>query len=136
MLLLQRMICLISLTSLLTTSNIALAEDSVFLEKDQKAPYSGYLLDKDKVLNLRSTDIDNKYLSLENASLKRELVLKNDILDNKDQQITLYSDRNEKLVKAADSASSLTTWEKLGYFSLGVLAAYASVKLGQAVIKW
>lgn len=113
------MVRLIIILSLI--SNVAWAEDSVFLNKGQAAPYEGFLLDKEKVLDYRNTTFERDSLKLQNASLNTSLSLQNDIIARKDQQLKLYSDQNDKLATTAYNAENMSTWQKIGYIALGVV---------------
>lgn len=120
--------------SLLTT--ISKADDSIYLSKGQTAPFSGYLLPDDEVLDLRNAVLERDTLKTQNASLNVSLALQNDIIGKQSSQVTILVDQNQKLVQTANSASGLTTWEKVGYIALGMAITYGTLKIGQSVLKW
>lgn len=105
---------------LIISSNIALADDALYLNKDDKAPFSGYLMPKEKVLDLRNAVLERDTLRLQNDSLNVSLKLQDDIIAKKDQQLTLYGDQMDKMAKTAYSNESLSTWGKIGYIALGI----------------
>jgi len=104
--------------SLLTT--ISKADDAVYLNKDDKVPFSGYLLPKEKLLDLRNAVLEKDTLRLQNDSLNASMKLQDDIIAKKDQQLTLYGDQMDKMAKTAYSAQGLTDWQKIGYIVLGI----------------
>lgn len=110
--------------SLLLIGNLALAQDAVYLTKDQPAPFEGYLI------NPKATkDLYN--IKLERDSLQKQLDLsqKNNALE--EQKSSILLDQNTKLAQTAYNAQSLSTWEKIGYIALGV----GIVSLGAYVAK-
>jgi len=113
------MIKLALILTLLT--NIAYAEEGVYLEKDKPAPYTGYLLPKDKLVELRNNTWERDTLKVQNDSLNRSLKLQDDIIAKKDDQLKLYSDQNDKLAVTVSRAESMNSWEKIGFIGLGVL---------------
>lgn len=122
---------LIFLTTLISINS--LAEDSVFLNKGQAAPYEGFLLDKEKVLDYRNTTFERDSLKLQNASLNTSLSLQNDIIARKDQQLKLYGDQMDKLATTAYNAENMSSWQKVGYIALGVLITGLAIKGVQAL---
>lgn len=106
---------------LVLMTNMVWAEDAVYLDKDQKSPFSGYLLPQEKLVELRNNTLERDTLKVQNASLNRSLTLQNDIIDHKDQQIKLYSDQNDKLASTAARAESMSTLEKFGLVTLGMV---------------
>jgi len=125
---LLKKIFLSSLISLTIISNQVWAEDSVFLNKDDKAPYSGYLLPKEKVLELRNNTLERDTLKLQNDSLNRSVTRQDGIIAKKDQQLTLYGDQMDKMAQVAYSAQSLNNWEKVGYVALGIIITGLAIK--------
>jgi hypothetical protein len=116
------------LLPLILISNITLADDVVYLDKDAKSPYAGYLMPQEKLVEFRNTSLERDTLQLQNDSLNRSLKLQDDVIAKKDQQIQLYSDQNDKLAKTAYSEQSLSTWEKIGFIALGVVITGLAVK--------
>lgn len=116
---------LISLIIVVISLN-CLAEDAVFLEKDQKSPFSGYLLPEETVKNLRND-------SLEKDSLKIQLDLtnKNNQLLSQEKQLLL--DQNFKLIEAGTKDHNLNTLEKIVYFAAGILTVGLAIKGVQAI---
>lgn len=115
------------LASLLIVNN-ALAQDAVYLNQNDKAPFTGYLLPQEKLVELKNNTMERDTLEAQNASLNASLKLQDDIIAKKDQQLTLYSEQNDKLAQTANSALSLSTWEKIGYITLGVVITGLAVK--------
>lgn len=98
---------------ILLISNITLAEDAVQLGKGQLAPYDGFLLPKEKIIELKNQDLDFQYLNKENANLKLIQV-------DYEKRLNLYIDQNDKLSKRL-TESDTGFFEKAGMFVLGSL---------------
>ena len=128
---------LISLTILisLTTSNVFADELSMYLYKDEKAPYAGILMPESKVTELRNNTLERDTLRLQNNSLNTSLKLQDDIIAKKTDQVTILLDQNDKLAKIGYSERSMTNLERVGYFALGVLATYGAFKVAQTAVK-
>lgn len=94
-------------------SNLVYAQDSVYLDKGSPSPYSGYLLPETTVKQLR---ID---------SLERDLYKTTN--DLKDQQIALLGAQNTSLSTTLKETSSLSTWERIGYFAAGIIVTALAI---------
>lgn len=116
------------LISLLILSNTVLAQDAVYLNQNDKAPFTGYLLPQEKLVELKNNTMERDTLEAQNASLNASLKLQDDIIAKKDQQLILYSNQNDKLAQTANSALSLSTWEKVGYITLGIVVTGLAIK--------
>lgn len=100
------------IVNLITTSSFA--QDATYLNTGDKATFSGYLVPESTVKQLR------------NDSLERDLYKTES--DLKGNQITLLSNQNDNLAKTLQSTTSLSTWEKIGYFLGGVLVTGLAIK--------
>lgn len=109
---------------ILLMSNLVLAQDVVYLGKDEKAPYEGYLTSPAKTKDLYN-------VGLERNSLQKQLDLSQKDNASKDKKIDILITQNDRLAQAAYNSQSLSTWEKIGYISLGV----AIIGLGAYVAK-
>lgn len=107
--------------STLLLSNICLAQDVIYLDKDSKAPFSGYLLPEEKVKELRNNTIERDLYKTE--------------VDLRERQVKLLNEQNDKLALTLQSTSSLSTWEKVGYFIGGVLITGLAVNLAHQIYK-
>lgn len=112
------------LLSILITSNICFADDSVVpLKKDQPAPFDGVLFNNQKANQIK-VDLNDKdiYKDL-SLSYEKTIKLYKDKDDLSNQQIRELLDTNKKL---SDSLGN----DKLNdivWFSLGVLATGLSI---------
>lgn len=113
---------------ILLVSNTCFAQDAVHLQKDDKAPYEGYLTNPSKTRDLYN-------VGLERDSLKKQLELSQSDNGLLKQEKTILIDQNDKLAKTAYDSQSLSSWEKIGYFALGIITAggavYAAKKITQ-----
>jgi len=136
----QRMICLISLTTIL--SNSVLADNVVpsppdnnpppiYLTLHEPAPYAGFLLSEERVKEMRGWKLTADALTQENASLKTEIGLLQDNFSKKDQQLQLALNENDILAKKERN----TDFEKVMWFLIGVGVAGTAVWLGSKVTR-
>jgi hypothetical protein len=105
---------------MLIISNIAFAQDSVYLNLNDKAPFAGYLLPEATVKQLR------------NDSLERDMYKTTN--DLKDQQIALLGTQNTNLANTLKETSTLSTWEKIGYFTAGIVLTGLAVDAASKII--
>lgn len=121
--------------AIILISNTVFAQEAVFLAKDQKSPYDGILMPQSLAAEFRIAVLERDTFKAENTSLKLSLTLQEEIIAKKTEQIGIVLEQNDKLAKTAYSERNLNNWERAGWFLVGLLAAYGSVKLGQAVIR-
>jgi len=115
--------------------SFVVAADPVYLNKDDKSPYSGLLFTEQKANEIRRELLDKDYLKLQNDSLNRSLDLykANEALYGQQKQLLL--DQNDKLAKSLYQERNLTNWERVGFFVLGItvtgLAIYGASQLAK-----
>jgi hypothetical protein len=110
------------------------AQDSVFLNKNQAAPFPGYLLPAGKVEELQNDVIELNTLKQTNDSLQKSLTLEQQDSALKDQKVNLLLDQNNKLASAAYTERELTVWEKVAYFAGGVIVTGLAVWGASSII--
>lgn len=106
--------------------NVCYADDVTYLDKNQPAPYEGYLFTTDKAKDTRIKLIERSTFEGINQSLVKTNTLLQTNSDLKDQQIKIVMDRNDDLSKSLKDAESTSNWERIIYFGLGVLATSAA----------
>lgn len=94
-------------------TQIAHADDAVFLDINKPAPFAGFLLSKDKVMQLRNEDIDLTYSKKENDNLKLEIT-------DYQTRVNNYKTENESLAERLQK-SNAGFFEKAGFFIMGSL---------------
>lgn len=116
--------------------NSALANDAVYLEQNQKSPYSGILVPEEKLQELRKSIIELTNQKEINLSLQKsvDLYKQNEtLLENKVKTLT---DQNNKLAETVYSAKDNSNIEKFAYFFAGAiltgLTSYGIYKAGIA----
>lgn len=113
------------LAAILLTGSISVsnAQDSQFVEKDQKAPFTGILFTEKKAQDIRSEllDGDKNKLLLETERNRSERL--GQIIQLKDEEIELYNKQNTRLLNAKDRSDTM----QYIWFGLGVLATGAAV---------
>ena len=113
------LICLIGSTA-------ANSQDSQYIEKDQKAPFSGILFTEKKAQELRSEllESDKTKLLLETEKHRTERL--GTIIQLKDSEIELYQKQNERLLKTNSRSDTLNyVWFGLGILVTG-MAVYGA----------
>lgn len=123
----RRMIYYLFLTINLTSLNSA-AQDSIWLDKDKSAPFSGYLIPEDTVKKLRNDSLEkDMYKGLYDSTTKSINLYQQEVT-LKDNQLKLLMDQNDKLANQISSATSFNMWEKIGLFGAGVLLTGLAIK--------
>lgn len=107
----------------MTGSINANSYDSVPLQKGSPAPYSGILFTEDSAQKLRTDLLEgDKYkIQLETEKHRTERLLS--IGKMKDEEIELYRDQNNRLLKANDRSDTLN----MLWFGLGIVVTGAAV---------
>lgn len=113
--------------SLLVTSSIAKSDEVILLNKDQTAPYTGFLFPREKALEFRKIDIENDELKIVNASFSRSIDIFKKNEDLSEKKVNILLERNDVLAKDLTDARTLTDWQKIGYFVGGVVLTGVSV---------
>lgn len=110
------------LIAILSVSLSARAQDAVGLEKGQAAPFTGVLITYKAAQDFKNTVVERDGLEEQKASYERsiEYYRKADELQQKKLDLLLL--QNDKLALRLGEERSMSTWEKIGYFSLGLLA--------------
>jgi hypothetical protein len=104
---------------MMTIPRISLA-DTIFITKDQPAPFSGFLFDEASAKKTRIELLNKDFLKETNESLNRSLNLSVQNSEYKDKQINILLEQNDKLAKANSSQRSANFWENSLYFLAGV----------------
>jgi hypothetical protein len=122
----KKQILSLMLISLMVANN-CFANQAVNIDKDQKAPFSGVLFDKEKANNVKNELIEKDSLVKTNESLNKSINLyrSNQDLVNKENDLLL--NQNVKLTENLNSAREMSDIAKIGYFLLGVAVTGAAV---------
>ena len=115
---------LILLAALLLTglTNVE-ANDVVFIEKNQPAPFSGILFSEQEAKQIRRDllEADKTILQLQSSNSKSETLLQ--IIELKTEEIELYRAQNNRLIKSEQTSETM----RYVWFGLGVLATGMAV---------
>lgn len=110
------------ITILLIISHWVFADEAVFLNKNDPAPYDGFLITPAKVQEIKQVKFErDTYLKL-NESYDKSLKLQEDINSKNQDKIKLLLDQNDKLAKTAYDSQSINTLEKALWFVGGMVA--------------
>lgn len=122
-------IILLSFLSSQTYANV------IHLNSGDKAPAPGYLFSEDQAQSTRIQLLDCQDLTAINTSLQKSVDIYKQNQDLYSKQTTILLDQNQKLIEAEKSSSTLSTWEKIGYFSLGIIATGLAFEAAKTVIR-
>lgn len=106
---------------ILLLSNFAFADDAYFINKNDAAKFSGYLIPEDKTKDLYNA-------VLERDSYKEQLDLTNKNIDLYKQENGILLNQNSNLIKSATEDHILNDWQKAGFFVLGIIVTGLSIK--------
>lgn len=111
--------------------NNAYAVDVSLLDKDQPAPYKGYLFTEEKTLQIRRDllEFDNQKSVIESYQRSINLYKANE--QTYIDKTTILLQQNDKLAQSVYQAKSTSDLEKVGYFLLGALSIGLGMYLGQ-----
>lgn len=118
---------LISILLVFMLSFSALGQDSVPLNKGQAAPFEGILFTTEKAQAIRKELIEKDQFKMFNEALLQNEEYYKKIISNKNDQLNLTLNQNERLVKQAEKAGSLTTLEKALWVAAGVVGTSLAV---------
>lgn len=101
------------------------AEQVVFVEKGQPAPFTGFLMDREKAIKFNDLDL-NYTFSLKNIEV---LKYQNGLFE---EQLTKNNQHIQELNKQLIDNKSDSMWTKIGFFMLGAaltgFIAYGTVQ--------
>ena len=118
---------LVSLTIFSIGSN-SFAGQTVELLKDQPAPYDGVLFDKDAANQTRKKLIEGEGQKEINTHLQKKIELQDLSLGYREKQVELLSGQNEKLSERLDKTTNTSNWERILWFSLGVIGTGLAIR--------
>jgi len=110
-------------------SSYSFAQDAVFLNKTQTAPFEGFLLPQTKLQELHNNTLERDAFQKENESLNKSLNLQQSNLGLKDNQIDILLKQNDNLAKTLSTERTLNNWEKVGYFLGGIVTIGLAAKV-------
>lgn len=97
--------------------------DVIFLSKDQKVPFNGYLFTEEKTQTLKNSVVERDGLKLINTSLQKSLDLSNSNILLTNDKNKLLEDQNNSLATSLYKERSSSTLEKFVWFGLGIFCA-------------
>jgi hypothetical protein len=103
------------------------SQDTIYIEKDTKAPFSGILFTETKAREIKIQLEERDTFKLLNESYTRSLDLTISNMRLKDEQLDLVLKQNTKLSMALRDQKDFNTWERIGWFALGVVATSFAV---------
>lgn len=112
-------------------STIVNANDAIFVEKNQPAPFAGVLFTEKHAKEIRKDliELDQKRILV--VAKDQEIGSLHKIITLKSEEVNLYKKQNEKLVKYNDSAETM----KYVYFGLGVVVTGLAVYAAKGLVK-
>jgi hypothetical protein len=118
---------ILSLILVFMISFSVVAQDAVPLNKGQAAPFEGILFTTEKAQSIRKELIEKDQFKMFNEALLENEEYYKKIISNKNEQLNLTLNQNDKLVKQAEKAGSLTTLEKTLWVAAGVIGTSLAV---------
>jgi hypothetical protein len=113
----------------------ALAQDARYIDQGLPAYYDGYLFTISKTKEVRKELIEKDQLKLFNKTLNENIQIQNEVIIHQKEQVQLLSKQNEKLAKQIDNDRSMSSFEKVVWFGLGVAAAGFAVYGAKQIVK-
>lgn len=100
----------------------ALADTSVALDKDQKAPFAGILMDQEKANSVKIGLLERDLYKELSESQNRSIGLLKQNMTYSEDKVNKLLEQNDKLSERLQSAQGMNTWERIGFFVLGIAA--------------
>lgn len=101
----------------------ALGDDkAIVLNVGQASPYTGVLVPTEALQSLRKDLLDAQ---ADNSSFTKSVTLYKQNEDLLNTKVATLQTQNNKLAEQLYSSQSLTTWERVAFFGLGVLVTGA-----------
>jgi hypothetical protein len=121
--------------SFLIVANPSFAQDVQYLSKDQKAPFEGFLFTAPKASELKDAVIERDNYKLINLSLEKSLELEKKNSELQNQKVNVVLEQNLNLTKSLNEERSMSNWERILWFVLGVvgtgMAVYGASKIAK-----
>lgn len=121
--------------SFLIVANPSFAQDVQYLSKDQKAPFEGFLFTAPKASELKDAVIERDNYKLINLSLEKSLELEKKNSELQNQKVNVVLEQNLNLTKSLNEERSMSNWERILWFGLGVvgtgMAVYGASKIAK-----
>lgn len=109
------------------------SQDTVALQKDDKAPFTGILFSEEKSRKIKLELEEKDSYKVLYDSTQRSLNLLDQNLKLKDDQIDILMNQNNKLAMSLRDSKDFNSWERFAWFALGVVATgFAVYGLNQA----
>lgn len=122
----QRLMIFLMIATMLSPT-LGYADRSVSLVKGNKAPYSGVLMDNERSNKVKKELIEKDYLDKANKSLEKSVSFERDNNQHLSTKVTTLTEQNTKLADQLGKERSFTSWERVLWFSLGIVATGAAV---------
>lgn len=107
------------------------ADDAIFIEKNQPAPYSGVLFSERKATEIRSDLLESDKTKIKLESSFEKISTLSQIIELKNDEIDLYRTQNQKLIQQENTNKSM----QYIWFGLGILATGAAIYGAQGLRK-
>lgn len=101
---------------------IAYPQDVTYIEAGTKAPYSGFLFTPEKTNEQRLITLERDSFKLLNVSLQSSLELQRVLNSNTENKVAILLEQNDKLAVRLYEERSSSTWERIFWVGLGVVA--------------
>lgn len=110
---------LITLLLLMSFSAVAADEPTITLNKNDFAPFDGFLINKERGQRI-------SWLQIDYDTLKKIDDLKDQEIQTLNQNLVNVKQENQDTKKELNDSNNLNSWKQLGCFTLGVLTAVAT----------
>ena len=110
------------------TLTVGINAKSVDIKEGDKAPFSGVLVDYETMRKIRVDLLTKDAQTKEIESLERSLKLSQLNVNLNKEQVQILRESNDRMADRLRKTTSLSTWERVGWFALGVLGTGFAVK--------
>ena len=120
---------------IIVNPSLTFADDIVYLNKGTPSPSDGYLFSPAKTQTVKNQLLTIDDLRLQVASYQKSINLYKVNESEYQKEIDLFSTQNTKLINEQQTALSMSTYEKAGWFAGGLIASALAFVAASKVIK-
>lgn len=129
---LKKTLKIVLIAQMLSFSSFA-DTDPYYAAKGYLLPADSWIFSPDKAKEVRNKLIDLDTALKMNESYKTSLDLQKDMALIQEKKVSIVLEQNDQLAKSLQAERTVTGWERIGYFALGIAATvFAGWAIGQA----
>jgi len=131
----KTLVSFLTIVLILTIPSRSLAQQVVPIAAGTPAPYSGILMPEGVAKEAKNAVIERDTYKSVNESLNKSLNLSNQNFNYSENKVNILLEQNDKLAKNLQAERTVSDFQKIMWFGLGVLATGAAAYVGSKIAK-